>query len=720
MQRPRLPNIALPAERQFRGPRKNPLVLMGTCARALCSCSCRIANVRFYRSPRFASSADGAKHGFCFGRARELAFPRGAQLLMLRAEWAIRGRQPGPAAVPGKTGQAAWRRAGRWAVLLAASLLAAACSLAGDVTPPPGSGFATQPPAQATLASTPGATTPHIVEPLLPEARPVALDGGAVYQEHCAACHGPRGSGGGSMTAQLPAPPPDFADPATLRDSTPQDLFRVVTQGRLDKFMPPFGDSLSVAERWNAVAYLYTLSAPAEQVAAGEAVYAASCAGCHGERGQGDGAEAAALDTPPPDLSDHKFAVIRSPQAHYDSLLGADTHHAAAARLSEADRWAAVNFARTLAYDYSPPEAVLAEGQGTVRGQVVNQTAGAATPGGLPVTLHGFEAETLMTTLTTTTAADGGFAFDAVDFAPGRQFVVTTEYQGVTYSSDPASFTPGAETATLELPLPVYETTSDDSQLTIAQAHMFLEFVEPESVTVGELYVFSNRGDKTLVAEGDQPLQFSLPEGATDLNVQGGRLDETFFRNDRGFAVLWSIPPGEATSQMLYSYRLPYDGALNFAQPVDYALDNVNVLVSDLGVTVSGPQLQSLGVQDFQGEQFQNFSQGALAPGDTFAFEVSGQPGSSATGGGAMPGGAASALTDTSGLAVGLGALALALLGIGFWLYRRQPRALGGTREELLQALAELDDDYAAGEVAEAEYRRERQQLKDELKRQWE
>ena len=71
-------------------------------------------------------------------------------------------------------------------------------------------------------------------------------------------------------------------------------------------------------------------------------------------------------------------------------------------------------------------------------------------------------------------------------------------------------------------------------------------------------------------------------------------------------------------------------------------------------------------------------------------------------------------------LTVGLGAVAIVLLGIGFWLYRRQPRAAGSTRDELLQALAELDDDYAAGEVEAAEYRRERQQLKDKLKRQWE
>ena len=36
-------------------------------------------------------------------------------------------------------------------------------------------------------------------------------------------------------------------------------------------------------------------------------------------------------------------------------------------------------------------------------------------------------------------------------------------------------------------------------------------------------------------------------------------------------------------------------------------------------------------------------------------------------------------------------------------------------REELLNAIAELDDDFEAGRVAEADYRRQRAELKTEL-----
>ncbi|MCS6910910.1 MAG: hypothetical protein NZM11_10160, partial [Anaerolineales bacterium] len=41
------------------------------------------------------------------------------------------------------------------------------------------------------------------------------------------------------------------------------------------------------------------------------------------------------------------------------------------------------------------------------------------------------------------------------------------------------------------------------------------------------------------------------------------------------------------------------------------------------------------------------------------------------------------------------------------------------SREELLDAIAGLDDDYASGKVPRAEYERERARLKDELKKIW-
>jgi hypothetical protein len=76
-----------------------------------------------------------------------------------------------------------------------------------------------------------------------------------------------------------------------------------------------------------------------------------------------------------------------------------------------------------------------------------------------------------------------------------------------------------------------------------------------------------------------------------------------------------------------------------------------------------------------------------------------------------------SATANTLTVMVGAVALAVVLGGGGWWWYRRaQARSKSlGSREDYLQALAELDDEYAAGRLEAREYERERRQLKGEL-----
>ena len=50
---------------------------------------------------------------------------------------------------------------------------------------------------------------------------------------------------------------------------------------------------------------------------------------------------------------------------------------------------------------------------------------------------------------------------------------------------------------------------------------MFLEFNSPSVVTVGQLYIFSNKGDKAYASTPDHPLNFSLPAGAIPRTTSG-------------------------------------------------------------------------------------------------------------------------------------------------------------------------------------------------------
>jgi mono/diheme cytochrome c family protein len=597
-----------------------------------------------------------------------------------------------------------------------------ACSLAGDVTPPPGSNstISSGPAATGLPATVAGAgasatsdAPTSATSAMYPAAMPAAQEGGLLYLQHCSPCHGDKGAGGGSMATQLPKQPPDFSDPATLRVLTPQLIFNKITQGNTQALMPPFAGTLTDAQRWSLVSFLYTLSTPPDRLAAGQAVYAANCTRCHGPDGTGKGPDAAQQAQPLPSFADQAFMAARSQQDFFKVVSGGDAAHPFT-NLSEADRWASLDALRAFAYIYVAPDQLTAERKGSVTGKVVNSTPGGSVPAGLPVTLHGFEGQNLLGTFTTTVGADGAFQFAALAFTPGRQFIATTAYKNVTYASQAGTFDLGR--GTLNLSLPIYETTTDPAVLAVDQVHMFLEFNSPNQVTVGQLFIFSNHGDRTFAANGGSPLNFNLPAGATNLNVHNAQLDKTFFHTGDVFSLLWSIPPGQGSSQVIFSFNLPYGDNLGYQQKMNYPVANLDVLVSDLGIQLAGPQLQSLGVQNFQGQAFQTFSAGALPAGQTLDLQVSGKAGT-----GAIAHTGVSNNNTTATLAIGLGALALALLGLGVWIYRhpRSQARAAQTKEDLLAALAELDDAYAAGELAEADYHKERGDLKSELKKVW-
>jgi putative copper resistance protein D len=86
------------------------------------------------------------------------------------------------------------------------------------------------------------------------------LRGRELFLANCAVCHGSDGRGDGPAAPRLLQRPADLRSPHTA-DHTPGDIFWWVTHG-LGLAMPPFGDRLSVDERWDIVNFVRTLPKP--------------------------------------------------------------------------------------------------------------------------------------------------------------------------------------------------------------------------------------------------------------------------------------------------------------------------------------------------------------------------------------------------------------------------------------------------------------------------
>ena len=361
--------------------------------------------------------------------------------------------------------------------------------------------------------------------------------------------------------------------------------------------------------------------------------------------------------------------------------------------------------------------AALPTGPASIVGTFVNGTAGASSPTHQLLTLYALtqDGSSILFTRTVTSDAGGQFAFDQLDPSPTTLYAIQTQYLKAYYTSDPLTFAHGG--VTLTVPITVYETTTDAAAVSVEQLHMFFDFASG-STTVGQLFIVSNSGDRAYLGTDRTSLHLPLPPGATNVRFQDGELGGRYQSTPDGFADTDAIAPGLGTAQILVSYDLPYDGKkLDVSLPMAYPVKSVNVLVPDPGPKLTSSQLTSAGSRQTQGGNMVNYVGGNLAAGASLALQISGAANAATTGG------VSSGSTSPPWVLIASAVLLLAAAGIVAFVWLRQQREAAeeaaqdpaAQREELLDAIAELDDDFEAGHVAEADYRRQRAELKAEL-----
>lgn len=595
-----------------------------------------------------------------------------------------------------------------------AGVLLAGCSLAGDVTPPPGMDTGVRP--SAPLAAAPGGSIQTVSADSFPSAAPSVVQGAEVYAAHCAACHGPTGHGDGEKSAQLMTqrtePIPDFSTPERLNPRTPGELYQTVTQGNLDKFMPPFGDTLTDAERWSAIAFLYTLSAPQTTLDAGQALYSTQCANCHGPNA--DPAQAAS-DPAPTDFTDPAYMAGHS-QAQL--LAGLNPHTPPLEPgLSPDEGQAVVAHLRMLSFstaatsaaetNVTAPEAASA---GAVHGRVSNGTQGASLPAGLSVVLHGYDDFNQALMLTTTVDASGAFEFVDVPAVAGRQFMLTVDHAGLAYGSDIFNFDSGLDVSGLALT--IFDGTPDAAQVRIDRLHLVVtQSAAGGPFTVTELVLFSNLGERTVVSPDGPVVTVPLPAGATAVAVQDLAEGRDYVRTADGVGLLLPVRPGPSAAQLTLTFQLPAGSSLEFSQRAQHPVQSLDVVVGET-LTLQGGALQDGGLQSLQAGTVHVYTGGDIAAEGTIAFRLD-----ATTGAVSVP------AVDGSLLAAG-GVLVVAGAGAGgFWWWRRRSLPVEDEADDdetddvetLLQAIADLDDAFDAGRLQPNDYRAERARLKAQL-----
>lgn len=563
-----------------------------------------------------------------------------------------------------------------------------------------------------------------------PTSPPVALVGQAIYQENCAPCHGVDGKGDGPTAPDLTSPATAFADPNAIWERSPAQLFHTTKFGRIEKLMPPWRNQLDDTQIWQAVAYAWSLHTNPANIEAGAALYAQSCATCHGEKGAGDGPEAT------PDLVNFTDLTNSMARSQADWQAGWQTAHPElGAEWTPEQQRNVLEYIRSFTYK-APWANAYEAGTGVITGTVTQGTPGGAAVTGLTVTLEAYVSFTPVAVFTTTVDSSGAFAFNALDTTPEIVYLVAVASDGIRYTSPVLNFTP--DQALLQTQVAIYGTTDDAAGVQVDRLHWIID-ARPGVVVVGEIFSFSNTGDRTFIGrtvEGiDTPVTVALrvPTEAQELTFDNGELGVRFQQVDDIVYDTTPVTPGEGTRQIIMRYLLPVDGSsLEVDREFLYPINQMTILVAELPqleVTIPGFTMASR-------ETLQNQTYQLWQPEGTAPANVTVQLAGLLQEGDADPRnmGAADAQSAPATAAATVPLLepwmpwvvgavaAVALVGVLLWSFqqhragKRTPlQDLQAQREALLQQIAHLDDRHAIGELDDNTWQRERAHLKAQL-----
>ena len=245
-----------------------------------------------------------------------------------------------------------------------------------------------------------------------------------------------------------------------------------------------------------------------------------------------------------------------------------------------------------------PARPAQAQETGSIGLTVVNGTTGLPMAGHEVVLLnHSSEEGPEVTLARVVTDREGRYEFTGLA-ADGSHYVVATRYLEMPYLTGHIPLEPGA--VRQEIPLQVYDITTDESALVHSAVHLVVE-ANPDVLTITEIIVVENRGNLTFAPPPGvgMGLVYTLPAEAFGLQPMVDGLQHT----DRGLVFSAPISPGVA--RIVYAYdvdRASIDH--RFTRQMDYDVARVQVLVSPSSETVTATNLTNDGVQQIAEDEY--------------------------------------------------------------------------------------------------------------------
>jgi cytochrome c oxidase subunit 2 len=158
----------------------------------------------------------------------------------------------------------------------------------------------------------------------IPQARPSATRGGVLYAERCVSCHAESGQGTAPGQAIAQWEPLRMLSPleafqmlgdTASKEASHQSSLQSPASPRTGQSRTTHGEvtrGWSDQDRWDTVAYLWSLGTTPDRVDLGRRLFSKNCAACHGDRGGGDGPGGRYQPKKPADFTDARRMLAGS------------------------------------------------------------------------------------------------------------------------------------------------------------------------------------------------------------------------------------------------------------------------------------------------------------------------------------------------------------------------------------------------------------------------
>ena len=558
-------------------------------------------------------------------------------------------------------------------------------------------GLGGEPEIIATVALPQPTLAANTEEGTFPQAKPNLAEGARIFAEHCTSCHGSAGDGQGELVLAGSIPQPlDMTQLELTRHKTPQDWYEIITNGNIEKLMPPWQAALTQQQRWDVALYAYSRGYDETLLKSGEQVWAEKCSGC----------------SPAEHFTDWEASLAVS-----DADLGWQINREDFASLLKPEEIsAAVAYARmqSLANMVGTDRAA-AVPIGSFTGRVQHGTVGGSLPADTVVQLHYGNPELGFSFAETTLDEDFSFRFEGIPLTTAFTYNVGAIYLDRLFTRRLLVGHP--EDIAYHQNITVYDLTNDSSVVSVSRIELFIEPIQlnrlGSGLFVSQIIRYRNSSDRIYTSgrgfdDGrEATLLIHFPTGAHIMSGdENGRYVVVEDMENVPDLIIDTlpIPPGDS-HEVIVEYFIPYIDGLMLEQAFNNVIDGeVTVTLSDSLNVIS--DWLNLNADEGGWRVFSGRLQMDTQP--SLAFEVAGVPFATSSDD-------QNVITSDILLPL-LGAVVLVAAVTGGILLRRRQEP-SRQIDHLIQQIAQLDEKHDQGQINHDAYQRQRRVLKEELGR---